>query len=60
MWYGLLGGVSGVSPAKAVVIGGGVVGTQSAKMLSGLGRCDNIRHKPRKTSRVGRYHAKKC
>ena len=33
----LLGGVPGVSPAKAVVIGGGVVGTQSAKMLSGLG-----------------------
>ena len=33
----LLGGVPGVSPAKAVVIGGGVVGAQSAKMLSGLG-----------------------
>ncbi|MBL6591868.1 MAG: alanine dehydrogenase [Flavobacteriaceae bacterium] len=33
----LLGGVPGVNPAKAVVIGGGVVGTQSAKMLSGLG-----------------------
>ena len=33
----LLGGVPGVSPAKAVVIGGGVVGTQAAKMLSGLG-----------------------
>ena len=33
----LLGGIPGVSPAKAVVIGGGVVGTQSAKMLSGLG-----------------------
>jgi len=33
----LLGGVPGVSPAKAVVIGGGVVGTQSAKMLAGLG-----------------------
>ena len=33
----LLGGVPGVSPAKAVVLGGGVVGTQSAKMLAGLG-----------------------
>ncbi|MEC7478589.1 MAG: alanine dehydrogenase [Bacteroidota bacterium] len=33
----LLGGVPGVNPAKAVVIGGGVVGTQSAKMLAGLG-----------------------
>ena len=33
----LLGGVPGVNPAKAVVIGGGTVGTQSAKMLAGLG-----------------------
>ena len=33
----LLGGVPGVSTAKAVVLGGGVVGTQSAKMLAGLG-----------------------
>ena len=33
----LLGGVPGVSPAKAVILGGGVVGTQSAKMLAGLG-----------------------
>lgn len=33
----LLGGVPGVSPAKTVVLGGGVVGTQSAKMLAGLG-----------------------
>ena len=33
----LLGGVPGVCPAKAVVLGGGVVGTQSAKMLAGLG-----------------------
>ena len=33
----LVGGVPGVSPAKAVVLGGGVVGTQSAKMLAGLG-----------------------
>ena len=33
----LLGGVPGVNPAKAVVIGGGVGKTQSAKMLAGLG-----------------------
>ena len=33
----LLGGVPGVSPAKAVVLGGGVDGTESAKMLAGLG-----------------------
>ena len=31
----LLGGVPGVNPAKAVVIGGGTVGTQAAKMLAG-------------------------
>ncbi|MBS9774353.1 MAG: alanine dehydrogenase [Tenacibaculum sp.] len=33
----LLGGVPGVEPAKVVVIGGGVVGTQAAKMAAGLG-----------------------
>ncbi|MDJ0989458.1 MAG: alanine dehydrogenase [Desulfobacterales bacterium] len=33
----LLGGVPGVDPATVVVIGGGVVGTQAAKMASGLG-----------------------
>ena len=33
----LLGGVPGVEPAKVLVIGGGVVGTQSAKMAIGLG-----------------------
>jgi alanine dehydrogenase len=33
----LLGGVPGVSPAKVLVIGGGIVGTQSAKMAAGLG-----------------------
>lgn len=36
--YGiLLGGVAGVRPAKVMVIGGGVVGTQAAKMAAGLG-----------------------
>ncbi|WP_420409557.1 alanine dehydrogenase [Hoeflea sp.] len=33
----LLGGVPGVLPAKVVVIGGGVVGLNSAKMAVGLG-----------------------
>ena len=33
----LLGGVPGVQPARVLVIGGGVVGTQSAKMAVGLG-----------------------
>lgn len=33
----LLGGVPGVGPAKVVVIGGGIVGTQAARMAMGLG-----------------------
>lgn len=33
----LLGGVPGVSPAKVVVLGGGIVGTQAAKMAAGFG-----------------------
>lgn len=33
----LLGGVPGVSPAKVVVIGGGVVGVNAARMAIGLG-----------------------
>ena len=33
----LLGGVPGVFPAKVVVIGGGVVGTEAARMALGLG-----------------------
>ncbi len=33
----LLGGVTGVAPARVVVIGGGVVGTNAAKMACGLG-----------------------
>lgn len=33
----LLGGVPGVRPANVVVIGGGVVGTQAARMAVGLG-----------------------
>ena len=33
----LLGGVPGVRPAEVVILGGGVVGTHSAKMAAGLG-----------------------
>ncbi|MBY0120350.1 alanine dehydrogenase [Bacillus sp. S/N-304-OC-R1] len=33
----LLGGVPGVKPGKVVIIGGGVVGTNAAKMAIGLG-----------------------
>lgn len=33
----LLGGVPGVQPAKVLILGGGVVGTQAAKMAAGLG-----------------------
>lgn len=33
----LLGGVPGVSPAKVVIIGGGIVGTNAAKMAVGAG-----------------------
>ncbi len=33
----LLGGVPGVPPAKVLILGGGVVGTQAAKMAAGLG-----------------------
>lgn len=33
----LLGGVPGVSPGKVAIIGGGVVGTQAARMAVGLG-----------------------
>jgi alanine dehydrogenase len=33
----LLGGVPGVAPAKVVILGGGVVGINAAKMAAGLG-----------------------
>jgi alanine dehydrogenase len=33
----LLGGVPGVKPAKVLILGGGVVGTQAAKMAAGMG-----------------------
>ncbi len=33
----LLGGVPGVEPGKVLVLGGGIVGTQAARMAAGLG-----------------------
>lgn len=33
----LLGGVPGVRPAKVMILGGGVVGTEAAKMAAGMG-----------------------
>lgn len=33
----LLGGVPGVSPGSVLILGGGIVGTQAAKMAAGLG-----------------------
>jgi len=33
----LLGGVPGVKPAKVLILGGGIVGTNAAKMASGMG-----------------------
>lgn len=33
----MLGGVPGVQPANVLILGGGVVGTQAAKMAAGLG-----------------------
>ncbi len=33
----LLGGVPGVDPGKVLILGGGIVGTQAAKMAAGLG-----------------------
>jgi len=33
----LLGGVAGVKPADVLVLGGGIVGTEAAKMAAGLG-----------------------
>lgn len=38
----LLGGVPGVPPGKVLVIGGGIVGTQAAKMAAGLGAAVTI------------------
>ena len=38
----LLGGVPGVSPANVVIIGGGIVGMNAAKIAVGLGACVTV------------------
>ena len=38
----LLGGVPGVQPARVLILGGGIVGTQAAKMAAGMGANVNI------------------
>lgn len=38
----LLGGIPGVRPARAVILGGGVVGTEAAKIAVGMGACVQI------------------
>jgi alanine dehydrogenase len=38
----LLGGVPGVKPGKVVILGGGVVGTEAAKIAVGMGACVQI------------------
>src|SRR5437867_13391472 len=48
--YGiLLGGVPGVLPAEVLILGGGVVGTNAAKMAAGLGA-------DRKSTRLNSSH----
>ncbi len=37
----LLGGVPGVAPGKVLILGGGIVGVQAAKMAAGLGAHDS-------------------
>ncbi|NGX61614.1 MAG: Alanine dehydrogenase [Chlamydiae bacterium] len=46
----LLGGVPGVAPAKVIVIGGGIVGTQVARMA--LGFCADVTILERRLSRL--------
>lgn len=51
----LLGGVPGVLPANVVVIGGGVVGTEAARIAMGLGA--NVTILDRNLSRLGALDA---
>lgn len=51
----LLGGVPGVTPANVVIIGGGIVGTEAARMAMGLGA--NVTVLDRDISRLGALDA---
>ena len=54
----LLGGVPGVRPADVAILGGGVVGTNAAKVAAGLGaNVPHPRHQPGPTALPGRHHA---
>ena len=54
----LLGGVPGVAPAKVVILGGGVVGINAAKMAAGHGREGRrARHLARAAALPVRRHA---
>ncbi len=44
----LLGGVTGVAPGTVVIIGGGVVGINAAKMACGLGASVRPRYEPQR------------
>ena len=54
----LLGGVPGVAPGEVVILGGGVVGINAAKMAAGLGaHVDHPRHLARPAALPRRRHA---
>ena len=52
----LLGGVPGVAPANVVILGGGVVGTNAAKMALGMGAHVTIIDKNLNRLQIGRAH----
>ena len=52
----LLGGVPGVAPANVVILGGGIVGTNAAKMAIGHGRArHDHRPQPEPPARTRRH-----
>ena len=52
----LLGGVPGVAPANVVMLGGGIVGTNAAKVAAGHGRaCHHHRPQPEPAARTRRH-----
>ena len=54
----LLSGVPGVAPAEIAILGGGIVGSNAAKVAAGLGRHGpDPRHQPRPAAIPRRHHA---
>ena len=41
-----MGGVTGVRPARVLVLGGGIVGTNAAQIAAGMGARSDYRHQP--------------